>query len=82
MSDRQQRDELMALLRRSLNHDIRSPLAVIVGRCDLLLAGELSSESQRSVEAIARNAQRMKQMIEMLGDAVVAAQGVNVDGCE
>ena len=72
----------MALLRRTLNHDIRSPLAVIVGRCDLLLAGDLTAGSEKSVEAIARNAQRMKQMIEMLGDAVVAAQGADDDGHE
>lgn len=55
-------------LRRALRHDLRNPLAVVLGRCEMLLSGtlgELDERQSRSVEIIQRNAERM---VEMLAD--------------
>jgi signal transduction histidine kinase len=56
-------------LRRALRHDLRNPLAVILGRCEMLVGGEmgdLTVGQTRSVEAIQRNADRLVQMLDTL----------------
>jgi len=61
-------------LRRALRHDLRNPLAVILGRCEILVSGamgELSHGQARSVGAIQRNAERLVSMLDTLADQVV-----------
>lgn len=56
-------------IRRVLRHDVKNPLAVIVGRCELLASGAMGpmSEGQaKSVEAIARAARRIQEMVDAL----------------
>lgn len=62
-----------AELRRKLRHDLRSPLAVIVGRADLLLQGvygELNADQRRSLEVVVRNAERLTRELEEVADAL------------
>jgi signal transduction histidine kinase len=61
-------------LRRVLRHDVRTPLAVILGRCELLAAGlqgPLTPEQLAAVEAVQRNADRLALLLE---DAVALLQ--------
>jgi signal transduction histidine kinase len=59
------RDDLIA----SVSHDLRSPLATIVGTADLLAQSEAPEEKrQRWVEALRRSADWMKRLIEDLVD--------------
>ena len=54
-------------LRRLLRHDVRTPLAVILGRCELLeaeLQGPLSPEQRVAIEAIRRNAERLGLLLD------------------
>lgn len=56
-------------IRTTVRHDLRSPLAVIVGRADLLLEGmadPLTPRQIRSVEAILRAAERMEALLDEL----------------
>jgi signal transduction histidine kinase len=49
-------------LRRRVRHDLRSPLAVVLGRAEMLLSGALGpiTPAQRaSLEAITRSAERL-----------------------
>lgn len=65
-----------AELRKRLRHDLRSPLAVIVGRADLLLSelhGPLNAEQRRSVEALLQSADRLQRELEELADRVDAS---------
>ncbi len=58
-------------LRRALRHDLRNPLAVILGRCEILSSGamgELNDGQARSVDAIQRNADRLVSMLDALAD--------------
>jgi signal transduction histidine kinase len=60
-------------IRRALRHDLRNPLAVILGRCEMLASGamgDLSVGQERSVEAIQRNADRLVQMLDALASEV------------
>lgn len=60
-------------LRRALRHDLRNPLAVVLGRCEMLTSGafgELDERQLRSVEIIHRNAERMVDMLEELSELV------------
>lgn len=62
-------------LTRGLRHDLRNPLAVVLGRCEMLMSGangELEERQLRSVEIIHRNATRMVEMLEEL--AALAAE--------
>ena len=71
-SDRRER------LRRALRHDLRNPLAVVLGRCEMLLSGALGDLDQRqlrSVEIIQRNAERV---VEMLGEMAELASDDDV----
>ncbi|MCB9685130.1 MAG: hypothetical protein H6738_07095 [Alphaproteobacteria bacterium] len=59
-------------LRRKLRHDLRSPLAVILGRAELLLEGvygELNADQRRSLEVVARNAERLTRELEAVAEA-------------
>jgi signal transduction histidine kinase len=61
-------DERLAQL---LRHDLRSPLAVILGRCELLNAGTggpLTEAQTRSVDAIARAAKKMLTLLDEVAD--------------
>ncbi|MCK6522655.1 ATP-binding protein [Myxococcota bacterium] len=71
-----------------LSHDLRSPLAVVLGQCQLLaegLMGSLNPKQQNAVGSVQRNARRMNQMVEDLLDrfraglSPTAAAGVRVD---
>jgi len=60
-------------LRRALRHDLRNPLAVILGRCEILSSGtmgDLSAAQTRSVAAIQRNAERLVEMLDDLAEQV------------
>jgi signal transduction histidine kinase len=59
-------------LRQALRHDLRNPLAVILGRCEMLAGavGDLDPVQQRCVDAIARNADRLVAMLDGLADTV------------
>jgi signal transduction histidine kinase len=58
-------------LRRALRHDLRNPIAVILGRCELLqtgVNGPLSDAQRHSIDAIARAATKLQEMIEHLAE--------------
>lgn len=60
-------------LRRALRHDLRNPLAVILGRCEILNSGALgplNDGQQRSLDAIQRNAERLVEMLQELAEGV------------
>ena len=60
-------------IRRALRHDLRGPLSVVLGRCEMLLAGTfgpLEPEHKRNIEIIHRNAERLLGSIDTLGDRV------------
>ncbi len=66
-----------ARLRRALRHDLRNPLAVVLGRCEMLASGafgELDERQLRSVEIIHRNAERVVDMLEELSRLVPERQ--------
>lgn len=50
-----------------LSHDLRSPLAVVLGRTEMILrAGKLAKRERQSVELIAASSRRMNTMIQDL----------------
>lgn len=56
-------------LLRALRHDLRNPLAIILGRCELLESGALGALEPVQLESIAtieRHAQRIVGEIERL----------------
>lgn len=56
-------------IRRRLRHDLNNPLAVIVGRCDMLLQGAhgvLQADQQRALESVLRSAERLQSEIQQL----------------
>lgn len=55
--------------RRRIVHDLRGPLAVVSGQCEMLAGnvyGPMSPEQERSIEAIRRQVDRMRDLIETL----------------
>ena len=65
-------------LKRILRHDVRTPLAVILGRCELLAAelhGPMVSEQLAAVEAIMRNAQRIEELMTEAVSLLVEDEG-------
>ena len=60
---------------RRVRHDVRSPLAVIIGRCDLLIQGTqgaINPEQRQSLAAVLRNAERLKVELQELADDLAA----------
>ncbi len=60
-------DERREELRRVLRHDVRTPLAVILGRCELLsagLQGPITPAQASALEAIARNATKVTRLLD------------------
>ncbi len=60
-------DDLQRELRRVLRHDVRTPLAVILGRCELLetmLQGELNEAQLSAIVAVRRNAERLSLLLD------------------
>ena len=54
-------------LRRVLRHDVRTPLAVILGRCELLAAGlqgPVTPAQAAALDAIRRNADKLTRMLD------------------
>ena len=60
-------------IRRALRHDLRGPLAVVLGRCELLLTGvfgPLQDEHERNIVIVKRNAERLLSSIDQLSERV------------
>jgi diguanylate cyclase (GGDEF)-like protein len=61
------RDDFMAVL----SHDLRAPLAIIQGNCQILgegLVGDMNQRQLKSVSTVVRQATRMTEMVEDLLD--------------
>jgi K+-sensing histidine kinase KdpD len=62
-------------LRRKLRHDLRTPLAVILGRAEILLSemhGPVNADQRRSLDDIVRHAQRINQELSVVADLLDA----------
>lgn len=58
-------------VRQLIVHDLRSPLAVILGQCDLLdMRGTLSPADAASVEAIRRAGRKVLGMVDEAADSL------------
>lgn len=60
-----------ARVRKLVRHDMRGPLAVLLGQCEILsigLGGSLTDKQHRSVEAMDRKARELQAMIDHLAD--------------
>lgn len=71
----QRRGCLRRDLRRSLAHDLRSPLGVVSGYCELLgeeLLGSLEPKQQRAVSTIAEQSERLLSGLELLAARLMA----------
>ncbi|MEQ1500626.1 MAG: histidine kinase dimerization/phospho-acceptor domain-containing protein [Myxococcota bacterium] len=58
-----------------MRHDLRSPLAVVIARADLLLAevgGPLTPSQRTSVQAIVTHAERLQRELEALAERLDA----------
>lgn len=67
-----------AALRRLVRHDIRSPLAVILGQCEILslgLGGPLTDKQRKSLDAVERKATELRVMLDRLADQLGEAFG-------
>ena len=61
--------EKLKAVRQLVVHDLRSPLAVILGQCDLLeMRGSLSSSDEQSVQAVQRAARKILKLVDEAGD--------------
>ena len=65
---RQQRTSLLTQLSMSLAHQLRNPLAVMIGFADLLSQGLPEEQQATAVEKILKNGIRCKQIVEGLFD--------------
>lgn len=73
----QQRGCLRRDLRRSLAHDLRSPLGVVSGYCELLgeeLLGSLQPKQLRAVSTIADQSERLLAGLELLAARLMPPQ--------
>ncbi|WP_348693261.1 sensor histidine kinase [Stutzerimonas balearica] len=52
------------LFTADVSHELRTPLMVVLGACELLLAGELPERSRRQAERIQRAAEEMQALVE------------------
>ena len=56
-------------LRRLIVHDLRGPLAIVLGQCDLMeLRGDLTKADAASVDAIRSAAGRVLSIVDEAGD--------------
>jgi hypothetical protein len=58
-------------VRRLVRHDIRNPLAVILGQCEILtieLGGPLTDHHHRSVDAVDRQTEHLRGLVDRLAD--------------
>jgi signal transduction histidine kinase len=65
--ERQRLEELRDRLVETVNHEVRTPLATIVGHVEMIedsLEGELPAWTWRSVEAISRSAHRLRHVVD------------------
>jgi len=65
MSESRTQDQV----RRALRHDLRNPLSIILGRCELLesgVLGPLEPVQQESIAVIERHARRIVDEIDRL----------------
>ena len=63
-------------IRRSLAHDLRNPIGVVLGNAELLsegVYGELSPKQLKAVQTIERQAERLAEMLGQLADQVTSA---------
>jgi signal transduction histidine kinase len=61
-------DELRQVVKRTVSHDMRNALAVVLGRCELLLATEpLTAKGRTSVETVQRQGRRLNGLLDDLG---------------
>ncbi len=61
MADRSER------LARLLRHDLRSPMAVVLGQCELLqlgVHGELTPRQEAAIESVVRQTERALKLLE------------------
>ena len=75
-------DATRVRLRRALRHDLRNPLAVVLGRCEMLISGavgELDDKQVRSVEIIHRNAERVVELLGELAELIDQSSDPPVD---
>lgn len=72
-------------IRRLVRHDVRSPLAVILGQCELLMietGGALSERQRKSVDAIERQAKNLRTLLDELGDRLAPFISDRADAAE
>ncbi|MCO4743594.1 MAG: hypothetical protein KC912_02320 [Proteobacteria bacterium] len=50
-------------MRKKLRHDVRTPLAVLLGQADLLELEPLTARQLRCVETVRRHCDRLEQML-------------------
>lgn len=66
----------LARVRQLIVHDLRSPLAVILGQCDLLdMRGTLTSDDAASVDAVRRAARKVLTMVDEAADSLPKRRG-------
>ena len=65
------KDEFMA----TLSHELRSPLAAVLGWCAMLRKSSLPSEAQRAIDTIERNARIQTRLVDDLLDATRMQSG-------
>jgi signal transduction histidine kinase len=62
-------DAELRRVRQLVVHDLRSPLAVILGQCDLLeMRGRLTEADAASIEAVQRAAHRVLALVDEASD--------------
>jgi len=58
-------------VRKLVRHDLRNPLAVVLGQCEILtieLGGPLTDRQRRSVGAIERQTEHLRELVDRLAD--------------
>jgi signal transduction histidine kinase len=76
------RGELNRSLAETVNHNLRTPLAVILGHAELLMGQQdgLPPESTRSLEALWRAGQRLKEVVTWISEWIDLAYTPEAEG--
>jgi signal transduction histidine kinase len=76
------RGELNRTLAETVNHNLRTPLTVILGQTELLLdhMDELSPEATRSLHALSQASQRLKEVVTWISEWIDLADTPGVEG--